>query len=181
MTAAFTPVAEPPPDEAPTLQRLVDCNARLLRHGANLRQLPLYLRECGADAPARDAAIELLHFFDAVLPRQHAALEHALIPALIEAMAGSDAVCLHQLGDGLALAHTNLQRRWRELRPALLELAADRPASLSAQQVESLIDCCQASVQRANDELLPMAARLLSDIQLQTLSRALQPGQSAAT
>lgn len=177
MTAAFTPVAEPPADDTPALRQLTECNARLLRHGANLRRLPLYLGECGADAAARAAATELLHFFDTVLPRQHAALEHALVPALLESMAGSDAVCIHQDGEALALAHGELQRRWRELRPVLLELAAGRSAKLSAKQVETFIDCCQASVQRANDELLPMAARLLSDEQLRELQRQLaQPG-----
>lgn len=175
MIPAFHPVAEPSINDAPALQQLGECNARLLRHCANLRRLPLYLGECGADGSARATAIGLLHFFDSVLPRQHAALEQALLPALIESMAGSDAVCLHQNRTALALAHGEVQRRWRELRPALLEVAVGQPATVSAQQVEAFIECCQTSVGRTNDELLPMAARLLGDEELQQLSQALRP------
>jgi len=173
MTQAFPEIPEPPAGSEPPLQALAGCNQRLLRHCATLRRLALYLGECGFDADARAANGQLLRFFDHVLPLHHASQEKELFPALLESMAGSDAVCLRELGDGLAGQHRELWRLWLRLRPALLDLASGRAGALPVQEVEAFIGHCQACVALEDGELLPMAARLLSDGQLAQLDAAM--------
>lgn len=169
MTPAFPEIHEPAAGSEPPLQALAGCDQRVLRHCATLRRLALYLGECGLDADARTANGRLLRFFDHVLPLHRADAQEGLVPALAESMAGSDAVCLRELGERLAGQHRELWRLWLRLRPALLDLASGRAGSLPLQEVEAFIGHCQACVALEDGELLPMAARLLSDSQLAQL------------
>ncbi|MFC5496998.1 hemerythrin domain-containing protein [Caenimonas terrae] len=173
MPQAFPEIHEPPPGTEPPLDAMAACNRRLLHHCAALRRLALYVGECGFDAEAGAATARLLHFFDAVVPAQQAAQEQVLFPALIESMAGSDAVCLHEITDGLALQHRELRRLWLGLRPAVVDLAAGRAAALPVHAIEAFIDHCKAGVATEDGELLPMAARLLSDADLERLAAAM--------
>ena len=94
-------------------------------------------------------------------------LEQRLFPALIEAMAGSDAVCLQGMTGGLARDRADLDRRWRQaVRPALDGTAA--PATGDA--LAAWTGDYQAWLARADEELLPMAARLLDDTALDELA-----------
>jgi hemerythrin-like domain-containing protein len=176
----FSGIPEPPPASQPPLEAMLACNQRLLRHCASLRRLVLYLAGCGCDVQAQEAIKALLHFFDQVLPLHHADEEHALFPALIESMAGSDAVCLHEITEGLAVQHHELQRQWLLLRPALQDVAAGRSGSLSVRQVEALLQRCQACAAIEGDELLPMAQRLLTQGQLEAIAAAMQQRRAAA-
>ena len=45
--------------------------------------------------------------------------EADLFPALLEAVAGSDAVCLRELTASLAAQHRELESRWRQVRDVL--------------------------------------------------------------
>ena len=94
-------------------------------------------------------------------------LEHRLFPALIESMAGSDAVCLKGMTGGLARDRADLDRRWRQtVRPAL-----DRPtAEATRTAVQAWAPDLQVWLTRTDEELLPMAARLLDDTALDTLA-----------
>lgn len=170
----------PEPGQEP-LQAMADCNERLLHHCATLRRLAPCLRECGFDPQARTAVDQLSRFFDQALPLHHADQEQDLFPALLEAMAGSDAVCLRELGAGLAQEHRELQRLWLRLRPALDDVASGRAGSLPAQEVEGFIARCQACVAREDGELLPMAARLLLDTQLEQLAEGMRRRRSTST
>jgi hypothetical protein len=155
VTEAFDAVPEPAGAEE-TLEAMASCNDRMLRHCASLRRLVLYLGECGCDAQARHAIDGLFHFFDHVLPRHHAAQEDELFPALLESMAGSDAVCIREITQRLADDHRDIQLRWLRLRPAV-----DRATALAAHDVEAFVERCSACAALETSELLPMAARLL--------------------
>lgn len=177
MAQAFPDIPEPPAASEPPLEAMAACNQRLLRHCACLRRLAMEVRECGFDGPPRTAMLALFDFFDRILPLQHSAQEAALFPALIESMAGSDAVCLREITHGLAQQHRELGRLWQRLRPVLLELADGGAGALPVHEIEAFIAHCQAGVARENGELLPTAARLLSDGDLERIGAALrQPG-----
>jgi hypothetical protein len=181
MPQPFPEIPEPAAGSEPPLQALAACNQRLLRHCATLRRLGLYLGECGFDADARAANAGLLRFFDRTLPLHHADAQEGLVPALLESMAGSDAVCLRELGDGLASQHREFWRLWLRLRPALLDLASGRAGALPVQEVEAFLGHCQACVALEDGELLPMAARLLSDAQLAQLADAMHRRRAGPT
>src|SRR5690606_39968754 len=102
----------------------------------------------------------------------HDTLEQRLFPALIESMAGSDAVCLKGMTVGLARDRANLDRRWRQ---AVLPALGDNPAgpALAAWASDYL-----AWLARADEELLPMAARLLDVASLEELAAGCEIGRA---
>ncbi|MDY0308590.1 MAG: hypothetical protein RBR29_02185 [Castellaniella sp.] len=138
--------------------------ARLLAvHTETRRQLQA-AAACGIAAPATFTA-----WIDGAARTAHDILEQQLFPALIESMAGSDAVCLKGMTCGLARDRADLDRRWRQtIRPALVGpmTLTDRDA-LAAWAKDSL-----DWLARADEELLPMAARLLDDAALDALATA---------
>uniref|UniRef100_UPI00333FD21E hemerythrin domain-containing protein n=1 Tax=Castellaniella defragrans TaxID=75697 RepID=UPI00333FD21E len=136
----------------------------------------------GNDAPAvsfRAAqAAELLAYFDGPARRARQIQEQCLFPALIESMAGSDAVCLRGMTEGLRSERQRLDGIWHaRLRPALAQLAAGEPAAIDAAAVQAWTEDFQRCLQRADDELLPMAARLLTDEALSTLGECRLPDE----
>lgn len=68
-------------------------------------------------------AADLIRFFDYVIAQHHADEEEDLFPALIESMAGSDAVCLKEMTGALRSEHRLLEADWRELRAELARVA----------------------------------------------------------
>lgn len=169
-----------PSSEEP-LPALATSNQRLLRHCAELGRLAPVLGQGGADAQARATAAGLCRFFDHELPLHHADRMQDLFPALLEAMAGSDAVCLNGITQGLAAQHLELQRLWQRLRPALADAAAGRPAALPAPEVDQFAARCRECVEREDGELLPMAARLLADAQLEQIATAMRARRAVPT
>ncbi|MDB5743282.1 MAG: hypothetical protein JWR68_1597, partial [Polaromonas sp.] len=129
------------------------------------------------DANARAAAARLLRFFDTTVARHHAHEERLLFPALLEAMAGSDAVCLRELTRGLADEHRELDAAWRRLRGALVRIAAGEPASLAPDAVDALAMLYRRHIECEDKELLPMVARLVADDELLRIGRAMREGR----
>ena len=84
-----------------SLALLSACHGRISRQCATLERLSRHLPAHGSDAAAQTAAASVLRYFDTAAVHHHEDEEEDLFPALIESMAGSDAVCLHALVDGL--------------------------------------------------------------------------------
>ncbi len=181
MPEAFPDIPEPPVGSEPPLQALASANRRMLDHCAALRGLALHVGECGFDPEARAITGRLLRFFDHVLPQGHADRQVDLFPELIESMAGSDAVCLREITDGMAAQQHELWRLWLRLRPALLDLASGRSGALPTHAVDNLVDHCRNAAQREDSELLPMAARLLAGEQLERIGAAMRRRRSRPT
>ncbi|MCA0241352.1 MAG: hemerythrin domain-containing protein [Proteobacteria bacterium] len=118
-------------------------------------------------SPDATAAAALLPTFDAALAAHRRFQQQSLVPEMIEAMAGSDAVCIRELAEALAGQLQALQRQWRAVRGAL---AAGRPVAAADWRV--LADGCDALHAREQRELLPMAARLLDDAALGRIAQA---------
>lgn len=159
--------------EAP-LEMLLACHQRIHKQCATLRRLVPHVAAHGADDAAREAAAQVLRYFDTAAQHHHADEEQDLFPALLESMAGSDAVCLRELIDGLMAQHRELDARWRGLRPALDRIAAGDDAVLDSAAVEGLAEAYAAHIEREEGELLPMAARLLGDGELQRMGLAMR-------
>lgn len=150
-----------------------DCHARTLAQCATLMRLVPYLAEVGCDSAARRLACHLIDYFDNVESRNHAQEEAWLYPALLESMAGSDAVCLREISGGLTLQHRTLEAQWAALRDTLADVAAGRPAVLDEAEVERFVDKECSHIEMEEDELLPMASRLLSDDAMARIQQAL--------
>jgi hemerythrin-like domain-containing protein len=165
--------ASPASPEAP-LEMLSACHSRIERQCATLRRLVPHVATHGANEEARTAAANVMRYFDSSAAHHHADEEEDLFPALLESMAGSDAVCLRDLTDALKADHRALASDWQRVRAALEEIAAGTSARLPSEDVEALIGRYERHIEREETELLPMAARLLSDEELAHIGRAMR-------
>lgn len=115
-------------------------------------------------------------------------LDQTVAPALLESMAGSDAVCIRELTQGLAQAHAALARRAARAMARPDDTGRSGTAAGSATPATAAAAGTgpyQAWVKEtlewlatAHDEVLPMAQRLLDPPALQAVAQACkkQPG-----
>lgn len=163
------------------LAMLAQCHARFEQQCSTLQRLAAHLPQHGADAQAQQAAAAVMRYFDTAARHHHEDEEQDLLPGMIEAMAGSDAVCLRELSDTLAAQHRRLEALWAEVRSELLPIgtgAADggagRPPSLDAAAVAALVNGYREHIALEEAQLLPMAARLLDDAALRRMGSAMR-------
>jgi hemerythrin-like domain-containing protein len=163
MAVSFPGGPAPAPGADDPLALLSACHGRIARQCATLMRLAAHLPVHGSDAAAQTAAAAVIRYFDTAAAHHHEDEEEDLFPALLESMAGSDAGCLHALVKGLLADHRRLAALWSPLRQGLSEVAAGRPWALPPAQAEAFTEAYAAHIRREEDELLPMAARLISD------------------
>ena len=119
--------------EAP-FELLQACHERVQRTLALMARLQQHLRDVGCDDNARQAARDVLRYFDVAAPLHHQDEElHVFPPLLLEADAG-----LHALVHRLMQDHRDMEAAWHEAR-GVLQAVADRGLSLlSAAQTQAL-------------------------------------------
>ncbi len=162
------------------LEMLAACHERLQRQCRTLRRLAAHVATHGADTQAQEAAIAVKRYFDRAAVDHHADEEQDLFPALLEAMAGSDAVCLRDLTTALTRQHRELHAQWHVLRGVLARLAAGESVTLQPAQVDAFVDANLQHLAREEAELLPMAARLIDDAALQRIGAAMRQRRGIA-
>jgi hypothetical protein len=156
------------------LEMLAACHLRIELQCTTLQRLALHLLTHGSDAQAQSAAGGLKRYFDISALDHHADEEVDLFPALIESMAGSDAVCLREMIAALSAEHRELENRWQRLRVVLQQVAHGMPAALDADEVHDFVGLYQRHIAREQAELLPMAERLLSADELDRVGVAMR-------
>lgn len=174
MTTDFPGFSGPTASTEAPLEMLSACHHRIERQCSTLERLAPHLLEYGSDDAARSAAAAIMRYFDTSALQHHADEEEDLFPALLESMAGSDAVCIRALTDGLCAEHRKLEAGWRRLRQTLARVAQGEPATLPADTVASFTQLYASHIKREDDELLPMAARLLSDQDITRIGAAMR-------
>jgi hemerythrin-like domain-containing protein len=164
--------------EAP-LEMLSACHHRVERQCETLRRLVAHVASHGPDDDARVAAAAVMRYFDTAARDHHADEETDLFPALVESMAGSDAVCVRELTASLVAEHRELEQRWRALHRRLEQVTRADAATLPDDEVHGFIDLYERHIAREEAELLPMAGRLLSDAELDRIGLAMRARRDA--
>ncbi len=159
--------------DAPLLD-LAEGHGRLLRHCESLTRLHEMVANGTVDHLARAMAAELRREFDRATAQLHQDEELALFPALLESMAGSDAVCIRQMVEARAEEHREIESRWLRLDQWLQAVAAGEPALPQPGTLEAFVTLCHAHLEQEDGELLPMAERLLSDDALEEIAEAMR-------
>lgn len=156
------------------LEMLSACHDRALRQCATLRRLVPHLAKHGADDDAHIAASAVLRYFDTAAKDHHADEETDLFPALVESMAGSDAVCIRELIQALTADHRALESHWQHVRAILQQIAAGTVLPLATADIEPFITLYERHIAHEEAELLPMATRLLGDEALDRVGKAMR-------
>jgi hemerythrin-like domain-containing protein len=139
-----------------------------------LQRFVLYLGQCEPDAQTSRVSQELLDYFDVLLRQNHMQEETWLYPALMESMAGSDAVCLRDMASALTRQHRLLESMWRGLREQVAAIAAGRDAPSVISDVDHFVRLNRRHIQSEEEELLPMASRLIPDHALESMRDSMQ-------
>jgi hemerythrin-like domain-containing protein len=163
------------------LEMLAACHLRVRSQCQTLQHLVPHLAAHGADLQAREAAVAVMRYFDTAARHHHEDEELDLFPALLESMAGSDAVCLRELTAGLVADHRALESLWRALRRGLEAVAGGAAAPLPADDVQAFIDLYERHIEREEAELLPMAGRLLDEATLDRIGLAMRARRGGST
>jgi len=163
------------------LEMLAACHGRVQAQCSTLQRLLPHVASHGADQAAREAATAVMRYFDTAARDHHADEEHDLFPALIESMAGSDAVCIQDITRALTAEHRVLEAQWRALRAALSQVVAGDATPLTPALVNSFVDQYSGHIAREEAELLPMAARLLDTATLDQLGLAMRQRRGLGT
>ena len=174
------PGFRPLPDDDDPLGQLDACHDRMRRQLATLEKL--LARQAAVAAPAVDdevraAATAIGRYFDEAATRHHHDEEQDLFPAVIEAMAGSDAVCLKGMVERLTNEHRQLEGAWRMLRPSLAALAASADGAapgLDTARAAHFVAALRDHITYEDEDLLPMARRLLSDAQVGEIGQGMR-------
>jgi hemerythrin-like domain-containing protein len=156
------------------LDMLSACHGRIEKQCSTLLRLAPHLAAHGADVDARQAASNVMRYFDTAGRDHHADEEHDLFPALLESMAGSDPVCLRDITLALTHDHRELDAVWQALRRQLESVARGEASALDAAAVDEFVVRHTRHIAREESELLPMAKRLLSEEQLQGIGKAMR-------
>jgi hypothetical protein len=156
------------------LEMLAACHGRVQHQCDTLMRLVAHVQTHGADRPAQEAASAVMRYFDTAARHHHEDEEQDLFPALLESVAGSDAVCLRDLTASLCSDHRALEQRWVDLRGRLLQLTEGLSAAFANADVSGFVQLYGQHIAREEAELLPMAARLLSDTELDRIGLAMR-------
>lgn len=165
-----SPAAGP---EAP-LEMLAACHTRVEKQCRILERLQDHLVTHGSDTAAQEAAHAVLRYFNSAAKHHHEDEEDNLFPALLEAMAGSDAVCIRELTQALEADHRLLEQRWAAIRVKLQAISQGEALVLSKDEIEAFTGGYRAHILREDTELLPMAQRLLGEQALQQMGQSMR-------
>ncbi|MCM5682563.1 hemerythrin domain-containing protein [Schlegelella sp. S2-27] len=100
-------------------EMLAACHDRVRRSLRRLQRLAGYLREHGSDEPARQAATDVLRYFDIAAPHHHEDEERHLFPVLL----AHGSAPLRAAVQRLQHDHAEMSTAWAALRPALQRIA----------------------------------------------------------
>ncbi|MBL8341639.1 MAG: hemerythrin domain-containing protein [Rubrivivax sp.] len=108
------------------------CHQRVRRSLALLQRLERHLGERGADEQARQAAGDVLRYFDLAAPAHHEDEERHVLPVLrrlgeVQGVAGAAGPDLRQLAQRLHADHQRMAAAWALARPPLQALAEGEP------------------------------------------------------
>lgn len=151
------------------LELLLACHERIQAQCVTLRNLQNYVLVHGCDAQAQQAAQAILRYFDTAGQHHHQDEEQDLFPRLLEC----HDVEANTLVQRLLSEHIGMEAAWQRLRPLLVAIARDNATTLEAAAAEDFIRAYDNHIALENSQLLPLAGRLLTPIQLETLGNSM--------
>jgi hemerythrin-like domain-containing protein len=151
------------------LEMLRACHGRIQSQCGTLTKLLAHLPQHGCDTQAQQAARAILRYFDTAGRHHHDDEENDLFPLLL-ATASDEA---HTLVARLLAEHQSMDAAWQRLRIDLCGLEAGTSAILDAAAAGHFIAVYDRHIALENSQLLPLAAKLLSATQLESLGKSM--------
>lgn len=178
MTDSLLPQA-PSMDEP--LEMLEACHGRIEAQLGTLELLLVHLPAHGADEQARQAARNVLRYFELAGTKHHEDEERDLFPRLLARAGKDNAVDLRTLIDELLAEHAEMACALEVVRQQLLRIADGSSAELGPPEVHHLSDLYRQHIQKENRWLFPLSKQLLTPLDQQALSEAMVARRRSAS
>lgn len=167
MTESLLPVA--PGMETP-LEMLEACHERLQAQLGTLARLAAWLPGHGADTQARQAASNVMRYFDLAAVNHHMDEEDDLFPVLRARAGERERDALNALIDGLLADHQEMFAAWAAMRAVLEPISRGEAAELTPEAVEDFAARYRRHIEREEGDLLAFARVLLTEADLAHMS-----------
>lgn len=160
MNPSLIPVA--PGMETP-LEMLEACHERLQSQLTTLSRLVPWLAEHGVDGQARQAAVNIMRYFDLAAVNHHLDEEEDLIPALRGHADEADGPALEALIEWMLADHQRMFAAWAQMRQKLEAISHGEAVTLGEEEVAGFAQRYRDHIAREESELLPLSRRLLTE------------------
>jgi len=153
-------VATPAAGFEEPFEMLLACHERVVRMLALLARLREHVGQHGADAQARQAARDVMRYFDLAAPQHHLDEELHVFPPLLDQGDARVAAIVRQLQQD----HREMESRWAEARAVLTLLAEgriDRLVEADQARLDAFARIYDAHLQAEDDIAYPAAEALL--------------------
>ncbi|HMV53561.1 MAG TPA: hemerythrin domain-containing protein [Rhodocyclaceae bacterium] len=165
------------PHLAPTFDEPIDmlnaCHGRVLAQLDTLRRLVPHLAQNGSDVQAQQAAGAIMRYFDTAARHHHDDEEVDLLPAL---MAGAMPLVVPEVQavrERILAEHARMYALWAALRPQLNDIRLGAGRTLDEALVAELDELYRAHIDFEEDQLLPLARRILDETKLLPIGAAM--------
>ncbi|MBU0688164.1 MAG: hemerythrin domain-containing protein [Gammaproteobacteria bacterium] len=149
------------------LEMLYACHDRICAQSDTLDRLVAHLLVQGNDEQSAQAARAILRYFDTAGQHHHQDEEQDLFPMLI---ASGNAEAAEYVARLLA-EHKILDAAWRDLRPQLIDIEQGMADAIDADIAAHFIAGYARHIKFENETMLPLAATLLNEAQVQQLGQ----------
>jgi len=163
------------------LEMLEACHERIEAQLNTLERLLDYLPRHGADEQARQAARNILRYFNLAGPNHHEDEERNLFPTLIARATADEAAAVQQLVRDLLADHERMAVALDVVRQQLKPIAEGLDSNLDEASVRNLAGLYRQHIEKENTTLLPLSRRLLQPGDIRTLSRAMTERRTQPT
>ncbi|MDD2713744.1 MAG: hemerythrin domain-containing protein [Simplicispira sp.] len=160
-------------------EMLEACHERVQRTLALLQKLCDYLHDHACDDSARQAARDVLRYFDVAAPLHHEDEELHVFPLLLAQ--GTPAVVAHVRQ--LQQDHESMAAHWQDARARLLALADGQSSAFSVQDeaaFQLFVQGYGAHIDTEETVVYPAARALISDAALQHMGQEMRQRRGAA-
>jgi hemerythrin-like domain-containing protein len=127
-----------------------------------LRALTEHVARAGFDEQARQAAHNVMRYFDMAARHHHDDEEEDLLPRMMAAATLSRGSKLTRLVAELTNEHRMMDREWSELRAVLQEISSGEKIALHALNVDRFVKLYHAHIAVEEASVYPLAEMLLS-------------------
>lgn len=145
------------------------CHSRILRNCVLIERLAEHLAGGGNDAEARQAAGNILRYFDTAAYHHHRDEEDDLFPLLQRHASSDELNAVFDLLHRLRADHKRLDVAWARMRERLLEVIQGGAGGITPEVAAEFHASYSRHIQLEEAELLPLARRLLDASLLERL------------
>lgn len=168
------------PDFDQPIAVLKHCHDRIRKQLRTLQQLAGPAAREADPEEVRQAAAAVLRYFSKAAHQHHEDEEQNLLPMLAETAADADAALLKRLAPEILDEHRQMDAVWQRLQPRLAALAGGETVTLDVADVALYQELYLGHMDKEESQIAPMAKRLFSPAQMQTLGNAMRTRRGIA-